>query len=470
MEAAAGVSADGAPLHSTVWYMVTNLPTEQRIFLLGQLSALLLAFLFRYCLPPSQYGPRIRHSVASILGICLSIYCFGWLTYFLIGEVIICYLMLLFIDPRKIHVYTFFLSMGLLTFFHIRRYAYPFIDDLDFTVMLMMLTQKISKVGFEYHDGSLLNDQSLSPSQRRLAIRSPPGLLPYFSYTVGFLGLLAGPVCSFRDYQIFIHGEGKKGNPNVAVCKKLLLCCVLLAIHVTVSDLFPISIDPKSSIIGQFSNLYLAGASKRPKYYFAWTLADAINNAAGFGFNGISEDGTERWDSLSNLNILKIETATSFKMYIDNWNIQTAVWLKEVCYDRCPYNPLLATFVLSAAWHGVHPGYYLTFLTAAPVSLAARRVRQNVRPWFQHTVLHRSMYSVITWACTQIMMTYTVAPFILLELGPSLQLYRSFYFSLHILPVLLLVVLPQRKRPPAAKESSTAPSCDRNDNHLKKEM
>lgn len=463
-----GVSKEGAPLLA-LWHLVTTLPTEQRIFLVGQFSALILAFLFRYYLPPSQYGPRIRHGVASLLGICLSVYCFGWLTLFLIGEVFLCYLMLLFIDPRKVHVYTLFLTMAYLTFFHIRRYANPFVDELDFTVTLMTLTQKLSRAAFQYHDGAIHNDQSLSPSQRRLAIRSPPGLLPYFSYTVGFLGLLAGPLCSFNDYQIFIHGNEKIGNPNVAVCKKLTLFCVLLAIHVAVSDQFSISGDPERSLFGQFSDLYLTAASRRPKYYIAWTLADAINNAAGFGFNGISDDGKERWDMLTNLNILKIETSTSFKMFIDNWNIQTAVWLKEVCYDRSPYNPLLSTFVLSAAWHGVHPGYYCTFLTAVPITLAARRVRQTIRPLFQHTALHRFVYDVITWASTQITMCYTVAPFIILELGPSLQLYRSLFFCLHILPVLLLMVLPKKKRPVSVKESSAETPCDRNYNHLKKE-
>ncbi|XP_063810726.1 lysophospholipid acyltransferase 2-like isoform X2 [Pseudophryne corroboree] len=401
-----------------------------------------------------------------MLGICLSIYCFGWLTMFLIGEVILCYLMLLMVDPRRVHMYTLLLTMFYLTFFHIRRYANPLVDDLDFTVALMTLTQKLSRVAFEYHDGSVRSDQSLSPSQTRLAIHAPPGILPYLSYTVGFLGLLAGPLCSFNDYQIFIHGEEKKRNPNVAVCKKLCLCSVLLAAHITLSDRFSVSSDPHRSVTGHFVNLYLTAASRRPKYYFAWTLADAINNAAGFGFNGISEDGLERWDLLSNLNIIGIETATSFKMFIDNWNIQTAVWLKEVCYDRSPFCPLLSTFLLSAAWHGVNPGYYLTFLTAAPITLAARKVRQTVRPWFQHTSWSKSVYSVTTWACTQIAMSYTVAPFILLELGPSLQLYRSLGFFLHILPFLLLLILPERKRLQPVKSRPTETTF----NHLKKEM
>lgn len=35
--------------------------------------------------------------------------------------------------------------------------------------------------------------------------------------------------------------------------------------------------------------------------------ADAINNAAGFGFNGYNKDGSPRWDLISNLRILDIE-------------------------------------------------------------------------------------------------------------------------------------------------------------------
>lgn len=41
-----------------------------------------------------------------------------------------------------------------------------------------------------------------------------------------------------------------------------------------------------------------------------FTSADAINNAAGFGFNGYNEDGSPRWDLISNLRILNIEVRT----------------------------------------------------------------------------------------------------------------------------------------------------------------
>lgn len=38
-------------------------------------------------------------------------------------------------------------------------------------------------------------------------------------------------------------------------------------------------------------------------------VADAVNNAAGYGFSGVDEKGIFRWDLLSNLNIWNIEVS-----------------------------------------------------------------------------------------------------------------------------------------------------------------
>jgi hypothetical protein len=71
---------------------------------------------------------------------------------------------------------------------------------------------------------------------------------------------------------------------------------------------------------------------------------------------------------------ISFQGATSPKMYLDNWNIQTAVWLRLVCYDRIPVMKKFATFFLSAMWHGCYPGYYFTFIFANFVSESARNV------------------------------------------------------------------------------------------------
>ena len=57
----------------------------------------------------------------------------------------------------------------------------------------------------------------------------------------------------------------------------------------------------------RFFHYNLSSGSQRIKYYLAWVLADAVNNASGLGFNGYDETGNPKWDLVSNVNIFKEE-------------------------------------------------------------------------------------------------------------------------------------------------------------------
>lgn len=54
----------------------------------------------------------------------------------------------------------------------------------------------------------------------------------------------------------------------------------------------------------------------RFKYYFAWTLADAVCNASGFGFTGYNEKGEQEWNLLDNIDILGVEVCASIQIKI----------------------------------------------------------------------------------------------------------------------------------------------------------
>ncbi|MBV94847.1 Lysophospholipid acyltransferase 2, partial [Eschrichtius robustus] len=323
---------------------------------------------------------------------------------------------------------------------------------------MMIITQKITSLAYEIHDGMFRKDEELTPSQRGLAVRRMPSLLEYLSYNCNFMGILAGPLCSYKDYITFIEGRsyhmtqsGEHGkeeiqyektepSPNLAVIQKLLVCGLSLLFHLTISKTLPVAynIDEHFQATASWPTkviyLYVSLLAARPKYYFAWTLADAINNAAGFGFRGYDKNGAARWDLISNLRIQQIEMSTSFKMFLDNWNIQTALWLKRVCYERTSLSPTIQTFILSAIWHGVYPGYYLTFLTGVVMTLAARAVRNNFRHHFIEPPQLKLLYDVITWIATQIAISYTVVPFVLLSIKPSLMFYSDdSHLSSHIL-------------------------------------
>ncbi|KYO32965.1 lysophospholipid acyltransferase 2 [Alligator mississippiensis] len=384
--------------------------------------------------------------------------------------------------------YCFVFALGYLTVCQITRvYIFDYGQySADFSGPMMIITQKITSLAFEIHDGMFRKEEELTPSQRCLAVRRMPSLLEYLSYNCNFMGILAGPLCSYKDYITFIEGRsyqlqhseanGKEDikyeqtdpSPNIAVIQKLLVCGLSLLIHLTVTKTLPVEYNIDDNFRATASwpirilYLYVSLMAARPKYYFAWTLADAINNAAGFGFRGYDKNGAACWDLISNLRIQQIEFATSFKMFLDNWNIQTALWLKRVCYERVTFSPTVQTFILSAIWHGVYPGYYLSFLTGVLVTLAARAMRNNIRHFFVDFSLIKLFYDIITWMTTQLAISYTVVPFVLLSVKPSFTFYSCWYFCLHIVCILVLLLFPMKRTQKGRKEQeSVQPSCSK---------
>ncbi|XP_059801445.1 lysophospholipid acyltransferase 1 isoform X2 [Hypanus sabinus] len=429
-----------------------SVPLDQVNFTVCQLFALFAAFWFRLYLSPNRAGAVVRHVVITIFGIYFAIFCFGWYSLHIFIEVSLCYVIMTKASISNIHR------------------------------PLMIVTQKITSLAFQIHDGMGCKDEELTTEQRNLAVSTRPTFLEYCSYHLNFLGILAGPTSNFRDYIAFIEGTHinmklieeqwkQRGytkfpdpSPFKAVANKIIITIFCMVWFMGITKNFPISynVDDKfvreTSFFWRLCYLFISVHASRPKYYFAWTLADAVNNAAGFGFNGLDKNGNLRWDLISNLNIWNIETATSFKMCLDNWNIQTGAWLKSVCYNRAPYFPTALTFVLSALWHGVYPGYYFTFVTAIPITLAARVMRSNFRHYFLSSKKMKVVYDIITWTSTQMALCYIVTPFLLLATEPTIKFYKSMYFHFHILCALVLPVLTIRKWKVVEKIAKTDPS------------
>ncbi|XP_036191303.1 lysophospholipid acyltransferase 2 isoform X1 [Myotis myotis] len=448
-----------------------QLPIDQVNFVVCQLFALLAAVWFRTYLHSSKTSSFIRHVVATLLGLYLAVFCFGWYALHFLVQSGVSYCIMTIIGMEHMHKYCFVFALGYLIVCQITRvYIFDYGQySADFSGPMMIMTQKITSLAYEIHDGMFRKDEDLTPPQRDLAVRRMPSLLEYLSYNCNFMGILAGPLCSYKDYVTFIEGRshhvarpgedgreappcgGAEPSPTAAVVQKLVVCGLSLLVHLTISNALPVeyNIDAHFQATASWPTkvlyLYVSLLAARPKYYFAWTLADAINNAAGFGFRGYDRHGEARWDLISNLRIQQIEGSTSFKMFLDNWNIQTALWLKRVCYERTTWNPTVQTFVLSAIWHGVYPGYYLTFLTGVLMTLAARAMRNNFRHYFLKSPQRKLLYDVVTWAATQVAVSYTVVPFVLLSVKPSFAFYSSWSYCLHIAGLLVLLFLPVKK-------------------------
>ncbi|XP_072250732.1 lysophospholipid acyltransferase 1 [Leuresthes tenuis] len=463
-------------------------PLDQVNFLACQLFALAAAFWFRLYLSPGHANPLVRHAVATLLGVAFLIFCFGWYSAHILVMVIATYLIIIKADINNVHRYSMVTAMGYLTLCQASRafiFSYGILST-DFSGPLMIVTQKITTLAFQLHDGMCKKSEQLTSEQRLMAVKARPSLIEYLSYNLNFLSVLVGPCSNYKDYTDFIEGRhisrrlrqhtgtcnGQNGydktpdvSPLNAVCRKLLVCCGCMLFFLTVTRSLPIKANVEPDFVShtpfltRLTYAFFSIQAARPKFYFAWTLADAVNNAAGYGFLGMDESGKPSWDLISNLNIIRIETATSFKTFIDNWNIQTGIWLKIVCYDRAPKHRLAMTFILSALWHGVYPGYYFTFLTAIPITMAARAIRKSVRHYFLGSRVMKLGYDILTWAATQLAICYTVMPFLLLSVDKTVVYYRSMYFHVHIISILAAIALSGKHKPrePSATTKSFPP-------------
>ncbi|XP_073682708.1 lysophospholipid acyltransferase 2 [Garra rufa] len=444
---ATSTSCTGSTLLQPISQII-DLPLDQVNFVVCQLFALVTAFWFRLYLHPSKTSPFIRHVVATLLGFYLALFCFGWYALHFLVQSGLAYGVMIFTGVEHMHKYCFVVTLGYLSFCQVTRvYVFDYgMYSADFTGPMMVITQKITSLAFEIHDGLMKREEHLKPSQKYLAVSARKAAYHLQTQITHNQALKA------VAKQLNIPAVNSCPQEVRDVIQKLCTCALSLTVYLVIYTACPTErvIDDtfmaSNPFYIQVLYLYISMLALRPKYYFVWTLADAINNAAGFGFNGYNTDGTPKWDRISNLRILNIEFATSFKMFLDNWNIQTAHWLKRVCYERCPYNPTAATFLLSAIWHGVYPGYYLTFVTGIVVTMAARAVRHNVRQHFLGSATLKLIYDVITWFSTQMAICYTVVPFVLLAVGPSLKFYSSWYCCIHLLCVLLVLVLPVKSR------------------------
>ncbi|CAF0713092.1 unnamed protein product [Brachionus calyciflorus] len=454
-----------------------GLPLDQLNFLISQIFAIIFGLLFRANLKPCPQNTLKRHLVGFLVGILLGHFCYGDQMWHLFLQGFVCYIALQFCPRKYVHLVTFVFSMGYLSALHIYRLFYDYGNyTLDISGQMMVATQKLTSLAFAYYDG-MRKFEDLNEDQKTQAINDCPHMIEFLGYVFNFQGIIVGPLCYYQDYIDFITGnnilkkqikgaDGQESSiivqPSVTVVlvKKLLLTALLAAIFFKVTLVYPISSNLlpeilEKGILYRFVYYYISASSQRVKYYLAWVLADAVNNASGLGFNGYDENGNAKWDLVSNVRILQVEMSQSMKSSFDHWNTQTQLWLRRIAYDRLPTGKTLGVFVLSAFWHGFYPGYYLTFVLCAFLVYAGRGIRRKIRPFFLKNKLIKFFYDIFTWIFAIFAVNYSAASFDLMEMEIAFKFYNSWYWCVHIVAIILVVILPggsTKKKKPLTEE------------------
>lgn len=94
--------------------------------------------------------------------------------------------------------------------------------------------------------------------------------------------------------------------------------------------------------------------------------------------------------------------------------------------------------LISAYWHGIHPGYYLSFLTV-PLALLAESTLTQMMNTFGRNLPVGSL-SLISWLIKMRVFEYCAMGFLLLDAKATLTYWRSIGYCVHIFLVCLIVI------------------------------
>ncbi len=94
--------------------------------------------------------------------------------------------------------------------------------------------------------------------------------------------------------------------------------------------------------------------------------------------------------------------------------------------------------LVSAFWHGVHPGYYFTFMSVPLLVTADTRVRRAVTPYLNAKQLY--IYDWLCWFVLYRAMEYLSIGFLLLRIDVIMKVYLKMYFVGHIALVIIILI------------------------------
>lgn len=212
---------------------------------------------------------------------------------------------------------------------------------------------------------------------------------------------------------------------------------------------------------------FFALLGEETKYYSVWKIAEAACILAGFGFEGVDEQGKIiGYRGVENVDILGFDFATCIAGKSRAWNKGTQAWLERYVYRRTN-NSLFATYFVSAIWHGLYPGYFVFFLSIPLLTSVERLFRAKINPLVIPTFNPRdpssmpkgivpTLYTIFCWTGTTISLNYFGQPFSQFSFENSMRALGSYYFIPYFACFVMYGLLSAIPTPRGNKEKSDA--------------
>ena len=210
----------------------------------------------------------------------------------------------------------------------------------------------------------------------------------------------------------------------------------------------------------------------RLRFYIGWLIAESSCIAATLGAypqdskplsgrgptvptSGSNDGGeTHSFYAIQNIDIYEIEVSVTMAHSMKHWNMTVQTWLVYYVYKRFPMKSVRyhVVFLVTSFWHGVHPGYYLCFLSTTIYGVMESRVAVLCKPlWAKSNKVTYALLFLIGEMYRTRSFEYVSVGFILLDVSPTLAVWRADYFYYHIFGIVVLLVtflVPVKRKEP----------------------
>ncbi|KAI9596621.1 MBOAT, membrane-bound O-acyltransferase family-domain-containing protein [Syncephalis fuscata] len=195
------------------------------------------------------------------------------------------------------------------------------------------------------------------------------------------------------------------------------------------------------------------------RYLGVWLMSEGACVLSGLGYNGISATGASLWDGLANVYPGHFELATQLTTIVVSFNVNTNRWVKRYIFKRLRFlgNKHISSFAalfFLAIWHGLHPGYFLTFGMEFLDMEAERRVAILWRRATGGKPLNSGLFSIFLsiigwlWVCLQLTYGLVTMELLILERGMLLWSRVGFFgFWLSMGMIIFTIVINIAFRP-----------------------
>ncbi|VDK41683.1 unnamed protein product [Anisakis simplex] len=447
--------------NSSMWTAVSYLIME-RVDDLLYAELLMFSFMFSVVMRMISNG-TIREICGALIGILMVYWFVG--SKLLYSLIIVCANMVLFtyVKNRYLPLYSFLLTftyLGLLRLIHL--FGFPPLISHANAVQLFM-TLRLVGLSFEIEDARRKNTIKCDPKRVRFIVEPNPWHT--FLYAYNFAGLFTGPYYTYAMHRDTVDNDDIM---DISVWSEIFwrlwnLAWSLPAFIILVYA-FPLQTMRSDEFYDEtiYYRIWVSGLVffwMRCRVYSAWMVAESICVLNGIGVYpenccARAGQGPTKLDSFKeemnapgtvynseavrNLDIWSVEFAPSFRAGMRAWNRSVQYWLATYVYKRVSRDfGVFLTMLVSAYWHGVHPGYYLSFLTVPLCTFAEDQI-VSIMPHDKNGNLPLT-FTIFWYVIRQLGFTLMASGFLLLTWRDTIRYWNSVHYHVHWIMVTVIV-------------------------------